>query len=142
MEAAYKFSKGRKKSNENDISNEEIVYSALEGVNISKVEELTKKYQIKKTSIAEYLGINAKTIANYENTGRDLEPQEGEKILKIQRLWETGLTVFGSKDSFSQWLSKPAYGLDNQIPERLLVTSEGINMVSDEIQRIAFGDLV
>ena len=42
--------------------------------------------------------------------------------------------------AFRRWLDKPAYGLDHQPPLALLETSGGIDLVADEVDRIAHGD--
>jgi putative toxin-antitoxin system antitoxin component (TIGR02293 family) len=52
-----------------------------------------------------------------------------------------GQKVFGNPESFRRWLEKPAYGLDEQIPLDLLQTSGGIDLVMEELDRIAYGDL-
>lgn len=60
--------------------------------------------------------------------------------LKYNQLLARGSEVFGSSESFQQWLRKPAFGLDGDIPRSLLITSEGINLVYDEVERIANGE--
>ena len=56
-------------------------------------------------------------------------------------LFRTGETVFGSAEAFRRWMDKPAYGLGDQVPFELLHTSGGIDLVMDEVVRIAYGDL-
>lgn len=123
------------------LSNESIVSYAIQGVGTKFIDMLISKYKITRSEIANYLGISEKSIQNYQKQGKMLDPQQGEKLLKIQRLIEKGIEVFGNRENFKRWLSKPAYGLDQKIPETLLITSEGINLVYDEVERIAYGDL-
>ena len=52
-----------------------------------------------------------------------------------------GNEVFGSIDSFKQWMQKPAYGLGNKIPSKILTTISGINLVINQLMRIAHGVL-
>ena len=64
-----------------------------------------------------------------------------EQVLKLLALARRGEDVFGSLPAFRRWLSKPAYGLGGQPPLALLQTSGGIDLVAEEVGRIAYGDL-
>lgn len=90
--------------------------------------------------IARVMGVNAKTVRNYQRTNAHLSPQQSEQLIKYDQLLARGNHVFGSLEAFNRWLHKPAYGLDGEQPIDLLVTSEGINLVSDEVERIANGE--
>ena len=52
-----------------------------------------------------------------------------------------GEEVFGTLPALRRWLAKPAHGLDSQPPLALLETSGGIDLVADEVDRIAHGGL-
>ena len=69
-----------------------------------------------------------------------MKRKEKAEDRRSKKLLTRGSHVFGSSEAFSRWLHKPAYGLDGEQPINLLVTSEGVNLVSDEVERIANGE--
>ena len=119
---------------------EAIARQALRGIPSEKIKKVSDTLGISATSLAHVLGVNEKTIRNYQRRQVMLSPQQGEQLLKYEQLRVRGSDVFGSKEAFDRWLDKPAYGLDGDAPVDLLVTSEGINLVSDEVERIANGE--
>lgn len=84
---------------------------------------------------------NVKTIQNYASNSSKLDAALSEKLLKSFSLFEKGIEIFGSAKVFHQWLNTPAYGLGNQIPFDLMDTFTGINLIEEELIRIAYGDL-
>jgi uncharacterized protein (DUF2384 family) len=47
----------------------------------------------------------------------------------------------GDLETFNQWTKKTAYGLGDKIPKKLMQTLEGLQLVEDELIRIAYGAL-
>lgn len=82
-----------------------------------------------------------KTIQNYVVQGLKLDAALSEKLLKSFSLYKKGIEVFGSAPAFHSWLNLPAYGLGNQRPFDLMDTITGINLIEEELVRIAYGDL-
>ena len=82
-----------------------------------------------------------KTIQNYAFQDLKLDASLSEKILKSFALFDRGIEVFGSADSFHKWLNTAAYGLGSQIPFNLMDTITGISLIEEELIRIAYGDL-
>lgn len=82
-----------------------------------------------------------KTFQNYKEKKTALDVTTSEKLLKLFALYNQGREVFGSLDAFSHWLAAPAYGIGNQVPQELMDTMTGIDLISDELYRIAHGDL-
>jgi len=90
---------------------------------------------------ADLLDVSYKTVTRYQKEKKKLSPLQSEYILKTIALFNKGNKVFGSEESFSRWLDKPAFGLGNIIPRKLITTVSGINFIIDELNRIAHGDL-
>lgn len=82
-----------------------------------------------------------KTIQNYVVQDLKLDAALSEKLLKSFALFEKGIEVFGSATSFHQWLNTVSYGLGNQVPYRLMDTVTGMQLIEEELIRIAYGDL-
>ncbi len=121
-------------------SREMITRTARVGVSTREIKKISESFNLSATDIAKVLGVNEKTVRNYQRQESRLSPQQGEQLLKYKLLRERGTEVFGAKEAFDRWLHKPAYGLDGDLPIDLLVTSEGINLVYDEVERIANGE--
>ena len=113
---------------------------ARRGVAGRFIRKVTEEEQIALTEVARVLGVSERTVRAYQQQDTALSPQHGEALLKYRRLLARGSEVFGSVEAFKQWLRKPAYGFDGECPSVLLVTSEGINLVGDEVERIANGE--
>ena len=90
---------------------------------------------------ADLLDVSYKTVARYQNENKKLSPLQSEYILKTIALFNKGSKVFGDEEGFSRWLDKPAFGLGNKIPRKLITTVGGINHIIGELNRIAHGDL-
>lgn len=90
---------------------------------------------------ADLLDVSYKTITRYQKENKKLSPLQSEFILKTIVLYNKGQKVFGSPESFTNWLQKPAFGLGNRVPNTFITTVTGINYIVDELNRIAHGDL-
>ncbi|MVN75751.1 DUF2384 domain-containing protein [Hymenobacter sp. HMF4947] len=90
--------------------------------------------------LADLLHTTTKTLRTYRDANKRLAPTASEQVLKLLALAQQGREVFGDATAFRRWLSKPAYGLSDQAPLALLQTSGGIDLVAEEVSRIAYGD--
>lgn len=82
-----------------------------------------------------------KTFQNHLAKNTPLDVSTGEKLLKLFALYQKGVEVFGSIEYFSEWLTRPAYGLDNLVPQKIFDTTIGIDLIKGELTRIEHGDL-
>ena len=122
------------------ITTEEMSRIARQGISGEEIHYMVDKKLATTKDVAYVLGVNERTVRTYQREASNLSPQQSEQLLKYNRLLCRGKEVFGSEEAFNRWLRKPAYGLDNDVPLEYLVTSEGINLVSDEVERIANGE--
>lgn len=118
-----------------------LIFLALKGVPAIRFFEAAELTGYRREQLAGVFDTSLKTFQRYEREQKNLNPQDSEKVLKIMALFQTGESVFGSADAFRRWMDKPAYGLGNQVPFDLLHTSGGIDLVTDEVVRIEYGDL-
>ena len=91
--------------------------------------------------IEKVLNKTIKTFTSYKKSQTTLDSTISEKLLKIFALYDKGVAVFGNIDEFNQWVATPSFGLGNMIPRDLLDTVTGIELVSNELIRIEYGDL-
>ena len=118
----------------------ELILNAHNGVEISAVEDLSIVSAKNQKEIAQLIHITPKTLQNYQSSRKRLPTLQSELLLKLYALYSRGLQVFSHIDSFNKWLAKPAFGLYNKVPNDLLSTSTGINLVKDELIRIEYGE--
>jgi putative toxin-antitoxin system antitoxin component (TIGR02293 family) len=118
-----------------------LVMEARKGILATVVFEVANAMQLHVDQLAEILHITTKTLRNYRQGQRKLNASHSEQTLKLLALQIKGNKVFGQAAAFRRWLEKPAYGLDDQVPLDLLETSGGIDLVMEELDRIAYGDL-
>ncbi len=80
-----------------------------------------------------------KTLSKYKNEQMPLPKRISEISIKLLGLYNLGVEVFGSAEDFNAWSIKPAMGLDFNVPRDYFSTVSGIDYITEELQRIAFG---
>ena len=118
-----------------------IVFAAREGLPAAAFFEVAELTGYKREQLAQILNTSLKTFQRYGQDEKKLSPQSSEMMLKVMALFQTGESVFGSITSFKRWLEKPAFGLGGQLPFDLMRTSGGIDLVSEQLVRMEYGDL-
>ena len=119
-----------------------IVKNANAGISSTIFSELIEISGINKNFLAEEVfDVSLKTMLRYQKEGKKLTPRNSEIALKLLNLFDKGIEIFGSMDSFMVWLNKKAYGLDNEVPLTLMNTNTGIDLIEEELIRIEFGAL-
>jgi len=66
----------------------------------------------------------------------NLEPAQSEHLLKLIALFGKGEEIFGNVGEFNYWLQKPFWNAKEK-PFDWLVTPGGIDLVFDELERLA-----
>ncbi len=114
---------------------------AMIGVDANLFYDMVDITGLPKDVLAEYLDISTKTLERYKKQRKKLNSMRSEVLLKLVTLYKKGIEVFGYIHAFRTWLNKPAYGLDEALPAKLMVTSTGIDVIIEELVRIEYGDL-
>jgi putative toxin-antitoxin system antitoxin component (TIGR02293 family) len=96
----------------------------------------------KNENLATLLGTTSRTIQNKKNNGEHFDISQTERLRKLNQLFKEGNELFGNKEEFNEWLQKPSYGLDNNIPSELLKQPGGLDKVMTELNSIKFGDAI
>lgn len=120
---------------------EQSIIAEPEAIYATSFNDMIAVAKYDKDFAANLLDISYKTITRYQKEQKKLSPLQSEYILKTIVLYNKGEKVFGSNESFTRWLHKPAFGLGNRIPYSFITTVTGINYIIDELNRIAHGDL-
>lgn len=118
-----------------------LVHKAQLGLHASAFFDLLEITKFTTEELSGLLNVSYKTVQRYHKENKLLSAQQSEQLLKLISLYQKAEEVFGSTDSFNQWLRKPAPGLGGHKPFSLIQTSGGIDLVLEELIRIEFGTL-
>lgn len=130
------------KFNSIDVSDDMKVFQhARQGLKPGVFYDFAEAINISNKSLADLLNISSRTISNYKDQKKLLEPVYGEHLLKLIGLYKKGVSLFGTVDEFSYWLNKPFWN-SKECPMDWLSTPGGVDLVSDELIKLAYGDAV
>jgi len=116
-----------------------LAFEAMEGVPATIFDDVVGLFG-HHDYLAEVLELNPKTIRKYQIQHTNFSPAKSELMLKLVALYRKGTDTFGRRESFLNWLAKPAFGIDNRVPLHLIKTSDGIDLITEELDRIQHGD--
>lgn len=116
----------------------DIVSMARKGVKTDVFYKFAALADMPDKFLADLLNISVRTLSNYKEQKKTLEPVRGEHLLKLISLFKKGETVFGRLDEFRGWLQKP-FSSKKATPVEWLVTPGGVDLISLELDRIAHG---
>ncbi len=85
------------------------------------------------------IGVAPRTSLRRQKEGY-LKPDEADRLLRVGRVFEDSLRVFGSESKAAQWLRTKSAPLCEATPLSLLDSDAGTQTVTDELTRIDFGD--
>jgi putative toxin-antitoxin system antitoxin component (TIGR02293 family) len=120
------------------LNNHSIVFSARKGLKTKIFYDFADTIKMPEKNLAFIINLSARTISNYKIKRKNLEPLYSEHLLKIIALFKKGEEIFGTIDEFSYWLNKPFWD-SKQKPIDWIVTSGGVDLVMEEIDKLAQG---
>jgi putative toxin-antitoxin system antitoxin component (TIGR02293 family) len=122
----------------NIMSNHALVFSARKGLKTRVFYDFADTIQMPEKNLASLINLSARTISNYKEKRKSLEPLYSEHLLKLIVLFEKGEEIFGNLDEFNYWLKKPFWN-SVQKPIDWIVTSGGVDLVMEEIDKLSQG---
>lgn len=115
-----------------------IVFSARKGLKATVFYDFAETIKMPEKTLANILNLSARTISNYKEQQKLLEPVYGEHLLKLIALYEKGEEIFGNIDEFSYWLKKPFWNAE-ETPMSWIVTPGGVDLLMEELDKLAQG---
>lgn len=109
-----------------------------EGVKMQTLEHLMKATEISSNEMAAIMHTSERTLRRY-TPDTTLNPEQSERIIELARLFTRGSEVFGSLNSFKQWMNSSILAFGNKMPKEFLDTSLGIEILQEELGRIEHG---
>jgi putative toxin-antitoxin system antitoxin component (TIGR02293 family) len=110
------------------------------GISKKSLDHLISQIGYSITDIASVLHISDRNLRRYEPKDK-LGPEQSERLVEIAKLYAKGEEVFGSINSFNQWMNAEILALGNLTPKSFLDTSIGIQLLGKELGRIEHGIL-
>lgn len=115
-----------------------LVSIARKGIKTKVFYDFADSVKMPEKNLAELINISSRTISNYKEKQRPLDPVHSEHLLKLITLFGKGEEIFGNIDEFNYWLTKPFWNAKEK-PIDWLITPGGVDLVMDELERLAYG---
>jgi len=93
-------------------------------------------------TISLWLNISVRSFRSYRQPNLRLKENLKEQVIYLLSLIKHGIDIFGSKDSFDQWLTSKNFLLDGKAPVSFLSTVTGVRFIDDRLTAIEYGDNV
>ncbi len=119
-------------------SSHAIVFSARKGLKPKIFYDFAEAVKMPEKILAGILNLSARTISNYKEQQKVLEPVYGEHLLKLISLFEKGENIFRNIDEFNYWLRKPFWN-SHETPLDWINTPGGVDLVMEELDKLAQG---
>ncbi len=108
------------------------------GLTKLSVVHLAKSLSLSMKEMAELLPVNVRTLQRY-SAQKYLSTAVSEQALQIAQVAATGSALFEDREKFLAWLALSSVPLGGEKPIDLLRSRFGIELVLDELGRIAHG---
>lgn len=115
-----------------------LVSLARKGIKTKIFYDFAESVKMPEKNLAELINISSRTVSNYKEKQKPLDPIQSEHLLKLITLFGKGEEVFGNIDEFNYWLNKPFWNAREK-PIAWLITPGGVDLLMDELERLAYG---
>jgi putative toxin-antitoxin system antitoxin component (TIGR02293 family) len=113
-----------------------LVLSARKGIKTKVFYEFADTIKMSEKALAILLNLSSRTISNYKDQRKSLEPAYSEHLLKLISLFKKGEEIFSNLYEFNYWLQKPFWNTKER-PLDWLITPGGVDLVIEELDRLA-----
>lgn len=103
------------------------------------IARIAQTLQIEESRLLQAIGMSGRTAIRRSKQGH-LKLDEADRLLRVARVVEEAVRVFGSEDKASRWLKTRHPMLQDTAPVDLLDSDAGARAVSDELVRVDYGD--
>jgi putative toxin-antitoxin system antitoxin component (TIGR02293 family) len=105
-----------------------------EGLSRKSFDRLKEITGLDNNTLAEALGVSAKTIQRKNVFG----VIQSEKMYELAELYALGISYFG-EEGFRRWMARPLFSIGNRKPIELIDVTEGLGLLKAEIMRLQHG---
>ncbi len=122
----------------NLINPHSIVFSARKGLKTKVFYDFAETIKMPEKNLAGIINLSSRTISNYKEQQKNLEPVYSEHLLKLITVFEKGEEIFGNIDEFNYWLKKPFWN-SAETPMSWIITPGGVDLLLEELEKLAQG---
>ncbi len=115
-----------------------LIKKAHEGLKTEVFYALADAIRMPEKTLASVINLSPRTISNYRDQEKALDPNYSEHLLKLINLYDLGEEIFGSFEEFSLWMHRPFFNSDER-PMDLITTPGGVDLVRKEVEKLAQG---
>ena len=115
-----------------------LLKKAREGVKTDVFYSLADAIKMPEKALASVINLSPRTISNYRDQEKGLDPIYSEHLLKLINLYSFGKEIFGNLDEFTLWMNRPFWN-SNDKPIDFISTSGGVDLIYEEIEKLAQG---
>ena len=116
----------------------ELIHQLKDGLSTETFDKLKTQLDVSDNYLCQIIQIPKRTLDRRREGGR-FKTDESERVLRVARVFDMALEVFGKPEKARSWLKKPARGLDGQVPMEYADTGLGAQEVIDLLGRIEYG---
>jgi putative toxin-antitoxin system antitoxin component (TIGR02293 family) len=116
----------------------DLVISARKGIKPKLFYDFADTINMPEKRLALLINISSRTVHNYLEQQKPLDPVQSEHLLKLIALYKNGEDLFGNVAEFNDWLEKPFWN-SKEKPSGWLTTPGGVDLVRDELLRLSHG---
>jgi len=109
------------------------------GYSYSNFQRISRKLPITLKEWSLILHLSERTLQRYAQNNTSFDGIYSDRIIQINELFELGLNAFSSSNEFYDWLKKDKIILGYSLNFSSLYSSQGIQLLIDEVGRIQMG---
>lgn len=91
---------------------------------------------------AKFLDVNPSTVSRWKSSDGKLGVLSSKIVYEVDEIIEKGLSVFGSEEKFVDWLESDNYALGNAKPKEMLQDPNGLELVEEALDALAWGNYI
>ena len=115
-----------------------LLKKAREGLKTDVFYLLADAINMPEKTLASVINLSPRTISNYRDQEKGLDPIYSEHLLKLINLYNFGKDIFGNLDECTLCMNRPFWNSEDK-PIDFISTSGGVDLVYEEIEKLAQG---
>lgn len=115
------------------------VMPSLKDFTYNEFKKISDKTPFTQAEWAAMLHVSERTLQRYAKSNGSFAPINAERAMQIDKVIKKGKEVFGSIETFYNWIKRNPYMLEGNLSLQSLTTANGIQMVLTQLGRIEHG---
>lgn len=113
-------------------------WTSINQISVEDVMAYINETGLSKGELAEILEKSTRTLDNLLAKDGKLSVRETETYIKLREMMDLGIKIFGNR-GFIKWLEKENTFFNSQKPKSFLRTDSGIDLIKEQLLKLAYG---